>query len=125
MNTGEVWESTLDSAVSAMQLSPCLFDKYWPDFTTMARAESNICSSLVNWHIVIDNYWLLDAININKDAVDSRFIGLFGANEIIDLLRKFTHGTHDGEQVTISEVTLFYVVWMNAINNHLRIVNYL
>ena len=71
MDAGEVWETSLNSAVGAVHLGPCFLDQDWPDLSTMAGAEGNLLGVLVDWHKVINDDWSLDPVDVHEDAVDA------------------------------------------------------
>ena len=102
MNTSKVWESSFNSTICSMHFSPSFFNENWPNLTSVTRAEGNLIRSFINWYIIINNDRLLHAIDVHEDAVDSRLIGFFCAQEIIDLFREFTHCTHDCKKVAVT-----------------------
>ena len=123
MNTCEVWEPTFDSAESAMHFGPSFLNQDWPDLSTMTGAECNSVRSFVYRYLVIDDDWRLGPINIQENAVDSCLVGIFSSQEIEDLFWELTHGAHYGQEIAVSKISLLNIIWMDSIDNHLRVFN--
>lgn len=88
----------------------------------MGRAEGWAVITLFDRDSIVNDDWCLYSIDIDEDAVDTSLVGFFGAQNIIDLVWEFTHGTHDSKQVAVAQVALLDVIWVDSIDNHARVL---
>ena len=100
--------TTFSSHVGSVNLRPGLFEKHSPQLTVFSLTESRL---IVNRReIIVNNDWRLVTVDKECYQVNTRVIDFFCQESGVDTFWELCHSTHDGQVVTITELTLIDVV---------------
>ena len=78
METCEAGGTSSRLGIVSVQLGPCLFKNEGPNFLALGAAEAWLSAVFVDGHIVINDYGLEPAVEVELDLVYSNCIDLVG-----------------------------------------------
>ena len=102
-------KTSLDTLVTAMEFGPCFFEQDHPELITVGFGEGRLISEARD--IIIDNDLLPFTILADLQAIDAQIILLIVEEELGDTSGHLREHREDGQEVTITKVTLLDIRW--------------
>ena len=97
-----------------MKLGPSFFKDTDPEFAVPARGETRLAIRSYR-KVIIDNNGCFLAIQEENYHVDSSLVNLLSDEHLFDTIRELSQRAESGQEITISELTLIDVIWLNTI----------
>jgi hypothetical protein len=105
--------TALSAHERTVDLRPSFFEKHSPKLILLGLTESRL--PVYSWEPIVDNDRSFFTIDVHGDAVDTGRIRLSYFNSIPDTSRFFGARTQNGQEVTITELTLVDIIWINVL----------